>query len=383
MGHGSRDASATAAFEALVRSFASGRSERVRHAYVELAQPLLDAALQSAAQESKLIILSPLFLFTAPHVKNDLPVALARARIRHPAVTFRVTLPLGVHPAMIDAFWARISVHVTGDLSRTALVVVGRGASDPDANGELYKLSRMVAERRGFQSLDVGFAGISQPTLEEALERAARMRPARVVVAPYLLFGGRIYDKLRAITDAFAARTPWIAHEVSEPLADHAGVMATLGERIDAAQRGQALLPCDNCQYRQPVGAVTEKVGGLRALLWSVRHSVTHAQAAPHAHAHAPLQKHVLVCANGDCVDRGSMSVLAGMRRTLKQLGREREIRVTRTGCMGRCGEGPAVVVYPDGIWYRAVHESDVHDLVHQHLLGDRIVARLVDNIMA
>ena len=50
---------------------------------------------------------------------------------------------------------------------------------------------------------------------------------------------------------------------------------------------------------------------------------------------------------------------------------------------MGRCGEGPAVVVYPDGIWYRAVHEPDVHDLVHEHLLGDRIVARLVDNIMA
>ena len=45
-------------------------------------------------------------------------------------------------------------------------------------------------------------------------------------------------------------------------------------------------------------------------------------------------------------------------------------------------GEGPTVVVYPDGIWYRGVRQSDAHDLVHEHLLGDRLVARLVDNIM-
>ncbi len=383
MGHGSRDPNATAAFEALVAAFAPGRGERVRHAYVELAQPLLDEALEEAARESQELVLTPLFLFTAPHVKNDLPVAVARARARHPDVTFSVSSALGVHPAMIGAFWDRIAVHVGSDSSRTALIVVGRGASDPDANGELYKLARMVAERRGLASLDVCFAGISQPTLEDALERATRMRPARVIVAPYLLFGGRIYDKLHAITETFAARTPWVEHVLSEPLADHPGVLATLRERVGAAQRGEGLLPCDTCQYRQPIGAVVEKVGGLRALLWSVRHSVTHAQAAPHVHGHRPLTKHVLVCANGDCVDRGSMAVLTSMRRELKQLGREREIRVTRTGCMGRCGEGPAVVVYPDGIWYRGVHEADVHDVVREHLLGERIVARLVDNIMA
>jgi sirohydrochlorin cobaltochelatase len=39
-------------------------------------------------------------------------------------------------------------------------------------------------------------------------------------------------------------------------------------------------------------------------------------------------------------------------------------------------------VVYPDGIWYRGVVEADVGELVREHLLGDRLVARLVDNIM-
>jgi (2Fe-2S) ferredoxin len=49
---------------------------------------------------------------------------------------------------------------------------------------------------------------------------------------------------------------------------------------------------------------------------------------------------------------------------------------------MGRCGEGPTVAVYPDGIWYRGVKETDAKELVEEHLLGDRLVSRLVDNIM-
>jgi len=66
----------------------------------------------------------------------------------------------------------------------------------------------------------------------------------------------------------------------------------------------------------------------------------------------------------------------------VKDAGREREIKITRTSCMGRCGEGPTVAVYPDGIWYRAVRVDDARDLVGDHLLRDRLVARLVDNVM-
>jgi (2Fe-2S) ferredoxin len=116
--------------------------------------------------------------------------------------------------------------------------------------------------------------------------------------------------------------------------------------------------------------------------LWSLRHSFTHTQAVPHVHAHQPLRKHVLVCGNVDCAARGSIALVETLRRTLKDAGHERDIRVTRTSCMGRCGEGPTVAVYPDGVWYRGVGHADAEELVRDHLLGDRLVARLVDNIM-
>ena len=113
-----------------------------------------------------------------------------------------------------------------------------------------------------------------------------------------------------------------------------------------------------------------------------MRHAFTHTQAVPHVHAHKPLAKHVLICGNADCAERGSLALLGSVRRLLRKAGRDMDIRVTRTGCMGRCGEGPTVAVYPDGIWYRGVQEEDAREFVEEHLLHDRIVARLVDSIM-
>ena len=114
-----------------------------------------------------------------------------------------------------------------------------------------------------------------------------------------------------------------------------------------------------------------------------MRHGFTHAQAMPHVHAHKPLAKHVLVCGNADCAERGSVGARRrAAPRGSRTPGRRDSIRVTRTSCMGRCGEGPTVAVYPDGIWYRGVRAGDAEELVREHLLGDRLVARLVDNIM-
>jgi sirohydrochlorin cobaltochelatase len=149
------------------------------------------------------------------------------------------------------------------------------------------------------------------------------------------------------------------------------------------ARSGALNLACDNCQYRADIAGLPSQVGGLRALLYSVRHTLTHSQASLPIHLHKPLKKHVLVCGNADCVERGSLGLLDALRREVKSSGSAREIKVTRTACMGRCGEGPTVAVYPDGVWYRRVAERDAPELVTEHLIGDRLVGRLVDDILS
>ncbi len=386
VGHGSRDGTANGEFEAVVAAYARARGDlAVSHGYVELAAPALSDALRMAAARADCVCVLPLLLFGSGHVKNDLPLAAETARCEFAGVRFVVARPLGVHPLLLELLAERTSeVAPAGarERARTAVLIVGRGSSDPDANGDFCKLARMFAEGRGFGRVEFAFMGITTPRVEETLELMARSRPERVVVVPAMLFGGTLTARLDDAVRAFSGRYPWIKTAVAPHLGAHANLLRLMDERLRQALANEAPLPCDTCQYRTPLSGLADQVGGLRALLWSIRHSFTHTQAVPHVHAHRPLRKHVLVCTNADCADRGSVSLVDELRRLVKEEGLDRDIRVTRTGCMGRCGEGPTVVVYPDGIWYRGVRREDAGDLVADHLLGDRLVARLVDNIM-
>ncbi|OQW37707.1 MAG: ferredoxin [Nitrospira sp. HN-bin3] len=385
IGHGSRDPHANVEFESLVAAYRATRADiEVAHGYVELAQPLLSTVLRDLAQRAESVVVLPLFLFAAGHVKNDIPLALSQARQEFPTVRFTVANALGVHPNLVELAFERARSALAGarEVTKTAVVVVGRGSSDPDANGDFCKVVRLLAEGREIGWVVPCFIGVTRPLFEETMELVARARPERIVVMPYFLFGGRLISKIREQVEAFQARYQWIKTELAPYLGNDDRLLKLMDERVSEAMAGTRPLPCDTCQYRVPVSAVTGKVGGLTALLWSLRHGYTHAQAMPHLHAHRPLTKHVLVCGNTDCADAGSITLIATLRRLLKETGRELDIRVTRTSCMGRCGEGPTVAVYPDGIWYRGVKEADAKELVEEHLLGDRLVSRLVDNIM-
>jgi sirohydrochlorin cobaltochelatase len=385
VGHGSRNASANRDFEELVAAYRSRNPLlSIEHCYLELAEPTLADALDACARRRQEVVILPLFLFAAGHTKNDIPLALSHARRNHPNVHFRSARTLGVHPNMVDLANERITEAISSQekSKQTALIVVGRGSSDPDANGDFCKLVRLLGEGQSFAWVLASFIGITQPSVQETMEFVARSRPERIVVQPYFLFAGRLLQQLEIMLQDFSVRYPWIEIQLSQPLGLHEKLFALMDERVYETLENIASLPCDTCQYRVPISGVTEQVGGLKSLLYSIRHTVTHSTAMPHEHAHRPLRKHVLVCTNVECAARGSISLLIMMRRLVKKAGRSRDIRVTKTMCMGRCGEGPAVAVYPDGVWYRSVQAQDAQDLVNEHLLNDRLVSRLVDNIM-
>ena len=386
IGHGSREPSSNVEFEALASAYRQARPElRVETAYVELARPLVAEALATLAAEVPRLTVVPVFLFTAGHVKNDLPLAVAQARSDHPGCAINVAPALGVHPLLAELAFQRAAVLLPGDpgtRAKTLVLVVGRGASDPDANGDFCKMARLIGEGRGLMHVEATFIGITEPRVEASLDWIARMRPERLVVLPYLLFAGRLLVRLQKQIDTFAERHPWIQSQLCGHLGVDARLIELIDERVRQALSGQVELACDTCQYRTEIAGLPNQVGGLRALLYSVRHTLTHAQATLPVHLHKPLKKHVLVCGNADCVERGSLAVLEAIRREVKSTPNSREIKVTRTACMGRCGEGPTVAVYPDGVWYRRVAEADAAEIVREHLQADRLVARLVDDIL-
>ena len=98
-------------------------------------------------------------------------------------------------------------------------------------------------------------------------------------------------------------------------------------------------------------------------------------------------QRHIFFCVNdrGPDADRPSCNQCgsAQMRDYAKKKAKEMEltgpgkIRVNQAGCLDRCEEGPAVVVYPEGTWYTYVDEEDVDEIIDEHLRHGRVVERL------
>ena len=63
-----------------------------------------------------------------------------------------------------------------------------------------------------------------------------------------------------------------------------------------------------------------------------------------------------------------------------KELGLARPggVRVNLAGCLGRCEQGPVIVIYPQGIWYTYVDQDDIEEIITSHLQNDQPVERLM-----
>ncbi|MGA2166907.1 MAG: methyltransferase [Terracidiphilus sp.] len=99
-----------------------------------------------------------------------------------------------------------------------------------------------------------------------------------------------------------------------------------------------------------------------------------------------PYRFHVFVCTQHkpegvpSCPANGSFAVLDALDREIHARGIGSDVQLTTCGCMGLCDEGPVMVVYPEGVWYRRVQPSDVSEIVGQHLRDGKPVNRLIWN---
>jgi (2Fe-2S) ferredoxin/predicted nicotinamide N-methyase len=97
-----------------------------------------------------------------------------------------------------------------------------------------------------------------------------------------------------------------------------------------------------------------------------------------------PFRIHLFVCTQQkpegvpSCPASGSLAVLDTLDREIQARGLRSEVQVTTSGCMGLCDEGPIMVVYPEGTWYRRVQASDVAEIVGRHLSEGKPIDRLI-----
>ncbi len=95
------------------------------------------------------------------------------------------------------------------------------------------------------------------------------------------------------------------------------------------------------------------------------------------------IRAHVLCCGGTGCTSSGSQKIQEVFLSEIEKQGLAEEVKVVKTGCFGLCALGPVVIIYPDGTFYSRVEESDVAEIVSEHLLKGRPVERLVYNEVA
>ncbi len=274
-GHGSRNRLAVEEFAQLAKKLRERLAPvPVEYGYLEFARPILRDGLETLQQQGVEHVLAvPAMLFAAGHAKNDIPSVL-NTWAAETGQKVDYGRELGADLKMIQAAGARIretieqadaDARVAGrkavPLHDTLLVVVGRGSSDPDANSNVAKVTRMLVEGFGFGWGETVYSGVTFPLVEPGLRHAVKLGFRRVVVFPYFLFSGVLVSRIVLHSQRVAADHPEIEFVQASYLADHAGVLDTFAERVAEVIRGDTNMNCSLCKYRAQVLGFETEVG--------------------------------------------------------------------------------------------------------------------------
>ena len=296
-GHGSRDEEAVREFLNFAKKLKKQLLQyEIDWGFLEFATPVIKSGLDSLREKGIREIMSvPVMLFAAGHAKNDIPSVLNAYQAQYPELSISYGRELGIDLKLIRAAGERVKEAIEqadGDISpeETLLMVVGRGASDPDANSNVSKVTRMLWEGLGLGWAETAYSGVTFPLIKPGLEHASKLGYKRIVVFPYFLFTGILVKRIYQYTDMVAAEHPEIQFVKASYLNDHPLVLDTFSERVEEIRNGVNNMNCKLCKYREQFLGFENEVG-LRQE--SHHHHVegigtghSHSQGHVHSHDH-------------------------------------------------------------------------------------------------
>jgi sirohydrochlorin cobaltochelatase len=266
VGHGTADDGGAHEFLGFIdrlRARLAPQHVDVAGGFIELSAPAVGVAWQDLVDRGhRRFAAVPLVLVAAGHAKGDIPAALEREVRRSPGTSYRFGRPLGPHPTLLRLLAQRIDeVAGTADRSDTAVLLVGRGSTDPDANAEVCKVARLLQETSDAAFVETAFVSLAAPSVPEGLERVRRLGARRVVVAPYFLFDGVLPHRVSAQSISFGQSTPELEVLVAKHIGDCAELADLVVERYEEALVGDIRMNCDTCAYRVLLPGFENKLG--------------------------------------------------------------------------------------------------------------------------
>ena len=267
IGHGTKDDDGRQTFLDFAEAYQNLDSSRpVIPCFLELTTPSIkEGAQYCLSQGYQEISALPLLLFAARHNKFDVTNELDHCREHYPELKFYYGRHLGITPSLLQLWQERLDQLDTIEnnpqqISRaeTVLLFVGRGSSDPDANSDVYKMSRLLWEGSGYQTVETCFIGITHPRLEEGFRRARLYSPKRIIVLPYFLFTGALVKKIFEMTALQQEQYPDISVVSLPEMGIQPQLLQLVREREIETHLGTVNMNCEMCKFRQAAKPTTD-----------------------------------------------------------------------------------------------------------------------------
>ncbi|OQP07090.1 sirohydrochlorin chelatase [Geobacillus sp. 46C-IIa] len=256
VGHGSRDPEGNEQ----VQRFVAGLRPRIDDAFhietsfLEFGRPSISEGIRLCAEAgAKEVIVLPLILLPAGHSKLHIPAEIDEAKQRYPHLTFRYGRPIGIHEQTLAILHERlqeIGEQPEAPGRETAVILLGRGGSDPDANSDLYKIARLFWEQTGYALVEPAFMGVTTPSLDDAVRRCIALGARRIVVLPYFLFTGVLIKRLERQVEQYRADHAGVSFALAGYFGFHPQLETIVLDRLNEALGQTAAMNCDVCQYR-------------------------------------------------------------------------------------------------------------------------------------
>ncbi|MBT0571319.1 sirohydrochlorin chelatase [Curvibacter sp. CHRR-16] len=303
VGHGSRETSGNDEIERFAQQWRSQRPHwHIEVCFIEFSDATMSVGLNRAAEHAKqqsvpaaqTVHVVPLILNAAGHVKMDIPQAIAGARLRHPGVQFAYAPHLSACDEILTVLRRRLRKAMNEldmpDPTNTGVVLLGRGSSDRQANGDMAKMARWIMEETDHELVDLAFTGITHPRLEKVVQRQVLLGMKQVVVLPYYLFTGTLVQRIDRQVEHLRSQYPTVRFACTQYFGFEKEIFALLEKRVTELQDPQHAMPCDGCKYRQ--FAQDNGMGGHHHDNGHTHHHHDHAHDHQHDHAHDHAHPH-------------------------------------------------------------------------------------------
>jgi sirohydrochlorin cobaltochelatase len=259
VGHGSRSGAGAAEMLAIAGLVSAELPDvMVDVGFLEMTDPPAGPVLDRlAASGCRRVVVLPLVLLGAGHAKSDVPALVLEGRARHPDLHVHFGSPLGISRGLVGLLGGTL---VAAGGSGLPLLLVARGTSDPDANGDAHKVARLLGEWVGAPFVHTAFTGVTTPRVADGLGVFARLGYRRLATAFWFLCTGVLVERARAEIAAFSAAS---GVEVVDAgyLGPDPRVVPAIVERYEEAVRGTPAVNCDLCAYRAPWPGREERHG--------------------------------------------------------------------------------------------------------------------------